>query len=633
MSTKFWSLAAIAVLVFAGANLFTRTALGGARVDLTEDRLYTLSEGSRNIAKSLAEPIRFDYFLSREASSKIPSIKAYAERVEDILEEFARASGGKLELIRRDPEPFSEAEDEAVLAGLSAAPLSQTEKLYFGLVAENSVGEREVIPFFDNREGQDEFLEYELARLLVSLNASQQQKVGLVTSLEVMGGGVPQVPGQRPQGPWLIVDQVRDLFELEALEDGFSEVPSDIDVLWILHPKNLAPESLYAIDQYALAGGRVVAMVDAWCEAQPDPGQDMQARMNADKTSDLGGLLESWGVRMPLRKVAGDRSLAARVTVAGAGGVPEPIDYLTYLNLTDEQFSESSPITAKMSKLVFANAGFLEPVADTGMEFESLISTTEDSMEVELTKVQFFPDPAGLLRDFAPKYSELTLAARVTGKPKSAYPDGPPTSVEAPEQADAEPASAGLTEATEEFAAIIVADADFLADPFWTRADAMSQLFGTVAKIADSPDFLLNAIEGLSGSSDLMSIRARGGYDRPFDRVIALQRDAEQRFRDEEQKLEQELQEIEARIVELGQSQSDEGVLFLNEAQVEELDRAKASQVETRKKLRRVQLSLKKDIERLGTRLQILNVAGIPALVGFGALSLAAVRRSRRRRD
>ena len=309
------------------------------------------------------------------------------------------------------------------------------------------------------------------------------------------------------------------------------------------------------------------------------------------------------------------------------------IDYLTYLNLTDEQFSESSPITAKMSKLVFANAGFLEPVADTGMEFESLISTTEDSMEVELTKVQFFPDPAGLLRDFAPKYSELTLAARVTGKPKSAYPDGPPTSVEAPEQADAEPASAGLTEATEEFAAIIVADADFLADPFWTRADAMSQLFGTVAKIADSPDFLLNAIEGLSGSSDLMSIRARGGYDRPFDRVIALQRDAEQRFRDEEQKLEQELQEIEARIVELGQSQSDEGVLFLNEAQVEELDRAKASQVETRKKLRRVQLSLKKDIERLGTRLQILNVAGIPALVGFGALSLAAVRRSRRRRD
>ena len=430
-----------------------------------------------------------------------------------------------------------------------------------------------------------------------------------------------------------IIDQVRDLFDLEPLDDGFSEVPADIDVLWILHPKDLSPDSLYAIDRYAQSGGRVVAMIDAWCESQPVDPSDPQAQFTADKSSQFGDLLESWGLRMPLRKIAGDRTLAARVSVRGSDGLPQAIDYLTYLSLGDEQFSSDSPITAQLSQLTFANGGFLEPIADSGMEFEALISTTENSMEVESTRIQFRPDPAALLDSFAPSYKKLTLAARVIGRPKAAYPDGPPGNIELPEGDEGEGDTQEPAVASAEFAAIVVADADFLSDPLWTQADAMSQLFGTVNKTADSPDFLLNAIEGLSGSSDLMSIRARGGYDRPFDRVVALQKKAEQRFRDEQKVLEQELLEIEARIVDLGQSQEEGGVLFLNEAQERELEVARERQLETRKKLRRVQLSLREDIERLGFNLSALNIAFIPTLIAIGALSFAFVRRTRRRRD
>ena len=646
MSTKLWTLAGVGVLVFAGVNLITRTSLAGARIDLTEDRLFTLTEGSRNIASSLSEPVTFEYFYSRALGSQIPQIKAYADRVEEVLEEFARASGGKLELERKDPEPFSEAEDEAVLAGLRAVPISQTEKLYFGLVGENAVGEQEVIPFFDNREAQERFLEYELARILVSLDNPEKLKVGVVSSLPVMGGGMP-MPGQPPERAWLFVDMVRGLFEVEELEAGFDEVPDDVSVLLIVHPKGLSDASLYAIDQYALGGGRVVALVDAWCEAQPNPPGGMQAQFDADKTSDLDPLLEAWGVRMPARKVAGDRSLATRVQVPGRGGTPEPVDYLTYLSIGPDQCSESSPVTAQLSRLLFANAGFLEPVEDSDMTFEPLISTTADSMAVELTRVQFFPDPATLLDEFAPSYQPQHLAVSVTGRPETAYPGGAPadaddepeTLAEAAEEAEAlldgeQPAEpVHLTEATEDFAAIVIADVDFLSDRFWTQQDALSQLFGTVAKTADSPDFLLNAIEQLSGDTNLMSIRARGAYERPFARVVALEKDAEQRYRDEKEALEAELQTSEARIAELQQQRDDSGSLFLTPEQEDEIERARKKVVETSKKLRKVQHSLRKDIESLGSRLQLLNVVAVPALVGVAALAFSALRRTRRRRD
>lgn len=627
MQTKHQALLAIllGLLLFLGINLLTRSTLSGAKADLTEDQLFTLTAGSKAIAKNLGEPVALEYYFSRSAGDEVPQLKTYAERVQALLEEFVRASDGKLSLSLLDPEPFSEVEDQAGAAGLRPLSVTANVSMYLGLVGRNSVGEIERIPFFDPR--QERFLEYEVAKLLSSLDRADKTKVGVLSSLPVMGGEMT-MPGQRPEPGWLFVNLLRDLYEVEELTGEQTQIPADIDVLVLIHPRELSDNTLYAIDQYALAGRPLVAFVDGFCEAQPTP-PGAQQQFDVDRTSSLGALLPAWGLKLVDRKLAGDRKTALQVNYGGRNGAMQPIEYLIYLGLGPEQVDATSPVTAELDRLVLASAGIFEKLPESTLEYTPLIRTTEDSQEIDLSQVQFGADPNALLKGFVPGYQSLDLAVQLRGKPKSAFPEGRPALAEG--EVPPSDAPAHLSEATGDFNAILISDADLLADQFWTQRDGLAQLFGTVTKSADNADFLLNSIELLAGDQNLISIRARGRFERPFTKVEELARAAEQKYRDQADRLDAELRAIQGRLQELETQRPDQNSLYYTPEQEAEIKKAMERKVAVNKELRAVQFDLNKDVKSLGDTLMYANILGMPLLVGGLALAFGARRRSKRR--
>ncbi len=617
----------VATLLFLALNLLGSKLLVGVRADLTEDKLNTLSEGAREIARTLSEPVDLSLYYSRSTGNDLPTFKSHAQRTIDMLEELERESDGKLRLTLLDPEPYSDAEDEAVLAGLRGRPVNDVgDSFYLGLVAENSVGERKVLPLLDPR--QERFLEYELARMLKTLDQPTRPTLGLVSSLPINGGAMA-APGEPPTRPWLFPQLLSDLFDLEDLGPDPQSIPEDVDVLLLLHPQGMSETALYAIDQFALGSGRVIALVDTWCDEQLPGTEEQTYEMN--RTSDLGPLLAKWGVQLRPRILAADRRLALQVEVRNSNGQVEPLDLPLYMAAGLDQMDEASPVTASLSRMVFAYAGVLDAVGNAGTELVPLITTTEESMGIELSRVQFGLDPRALVNDFAPEGEELVLAARLTGKVQSAYPRGDPS---APAPADGEEPTPGpdhLAESTGNFEAIVVADADFLSDAYWTSQDVRAALLGTVTLTAANADFVLNAAELLSGDDALISIRARGQYERPFERVQELERDANVRFRAEAQLLEEELLATENSIDQMQRERGDSNSMLLTEQQAATLEEFQQKRIATRKQLRDVELKLRKDKERMWTRLKLINIAIWPLAVGLAAFSFGAVRRSRQR--
>ncbi|MEM7306731.1 MAG: Gldg family protein [Planctomycetota bacterium] len=614
----------IGLVLFFAVNVLSNGALRSWRLDLTEEKLFTLTEGSKNIAAAVDEPIRFKLFVSRGLLDEIPSIKAYAQRVEEMLREYELAADGGIELEVIDPEPYSEAEEAAVEAGLSAAPLGAgLDKLYFGLVASNAVGDRELIRFFD--PSQERFLEYEVSRLIHTLDNPKRKIVGVISSLPLAGAGfnpmMPQAGAQR----WPILGYIESLYETRTLDDGLTEIPDDVDVLLIAHPKGLADATRFAIDQFVLGGGRTIALVDPWCEADQS-GQDPSnpyAAMSADKSSSLPGLLESWGVELVTGRIAADRQNALPV-ITNNMGAQEQWPMVVWLGLREEAFDPDDAVTSQLGTINIPTAGILRQVTGAPTTFQPLIQTSDDSMDVDVASVRFQPNPKDMLADFVPRKERYTIAARVTGTAQSAF-DAPPSP--APdEMAEGEEPPATPEHVTEgSIHVVVVSDADFLDDRFWLRDMGF---FGQ-QKTADNGDFLVNAIENLSGSDDLIAIRGRGQFARPFDRVEEIRRDAEETYLNEERLLTQKLRDAEERINELLQ-QGSPGSLILTPEVEEEIEKAREEMVETNRQLRDVQYGLRKDIERLGTQLKWINILAVPAVVVVAALALWFVRSRRR---
>jgi ABC-type uncharacterized transport system involved in gliding motility auxiliary subunit len=631
------SLALILGLVaFGTLNLLVGRLFGSARIDLTEDALYTLSEGAREIARDLEEPVDLEFYFSSELGELNPGFRALAERVEEVLAEFVRASEGQLRLERVDPEPYSEAEEQAVASGVRGIPISAAgDRGYFGLVGRNAFGDDEVLPFFNPGDPSTErFLEYSIGRMLVTLDQVERPKVALLTSLEVMGS-MPGMPGQRPTPPWLVVRLLQQLFDVETLDPtSFTEVPEDTDALIVLHPKQLGDAALYAIDQYALAGGPVLAFVDPWCEVEPSPEQPPMMMMPppSDKSSDLARLFEAWGVRLVPRKVAADETFAMRM--AGRGG--QPADYSIIPAFDETCFDGEDPITANLTRLIFAFPGALEPLDEASTEVTPLIRTSERGSRIDVSRVSTNLDPQAIAQDYIPE-GEQWIAARIGGRASSAFPDGPPApEAPAPDSSDegepVPPAPSGedhLTESIADLRCLVMADVDFLSELWWT--DPRLAGMGMYSPTADNGDFVLNAVELLSGDSNLASLRARGRYERPFKRVQELRRLAEAKFADKEQQLEIELADARNRLNELQLERSDSQSLILNDEQRAEVERFRDREVEISRELRAVRLELNKDIEDLGTRLKLANVVGVPAAVALAAFVILGAGRRRRR--
>ncbi|HKQ14263.1 MAG TPA: Gldg family protein [Steroidobacteraceae bacterium] len=616
------ALLALAVL-FIGVTILITFVLRGARIDLTESNLYSIAPGTQRIVSSLKEPINLYFFFSQEASAESPQLRAYAQRVRELLEEMAQRSKGNLKLTVVDPKPFSEDEDRAAEFGLQAVPMgARNDNMYFGLAGTNSTDGREIIPFF--QPDKEEFLEYDVASLIHRLGTTKKPVLGLISALPV-DAQFDQLSGRMTQG-WASIAQLREQLDVRTLATDIAAIDQDVDVLMLVHPKDLPAKTLYAIDQYVMRGGKLIAFVDPQSENDP-AGQQGGPMSMVPRSSSLGPLLDAYGVAYDPGKVLGDRGLG--LTVALRQG-EQPAQHVAIIGLNRDSMNTKDVVTSTLDSINVMTAGVLKKKDGATIQFEPLLQSSADSELLPVMRVAFLPDSQPLLEDFKPTGERYVVAARIHGKLKSAYPNGAP----AAEGPDAAKPDAKKPEHKAESAGdanlIVVADTDMLADPLWVRTQ---NVFGQHFAMAwaNNGDFLANAADNLAGSGDLISIRGRQSFFRPFTKVDDLRKHANEQLLAKEKELDNELKDTEKKLSELEAGRTTKGSLVLSPEQEAELSRFQQERVRIRKELRDVRRSLDVEIEGLGTRLKLLNIALVPALLAIGAIVLAFVRRSRLR--
>lgn len=605
----------VLAFLFVAVIMLVNVMFRGWRVDLTPNKQYTLSAGTKEILANLDEPINLYFFFSEQASERVPQYRAYAIRVRELLEEMAGRSGGKLRVTSIDPQPFSEEEDQATSYGIPAVPLpSSQERLIFGLAGTNSTTDKSIVPFFD--PAKETFLEYDLARLIESLNKPEKVIIGVISSVPMTGGFDPNTR-QMTEG-WAVYSQLTELFQMQPLGTEVSSIADNIKVLMLVHPKNLSDDTLYAVDQFVLRGGRLMVFVDpqsSMDRSEADPNNPT-ADMFAAKTSDLPRLFNAWKVKFDATHVVGDRK--AGVEIQPDRSRP-PVLSPIILRLQKDQMNQSDIVSGELASVIVDNAGHFklaEGAEKAGINLQPLLSSSREATLISADSVRFVPNPSDLLRDFTPSGEEYVIAGRLKGKLESAFP----------ERASSDGHIAQSAEAAE---IVLFGDVDMLGDPYWVQVQNFlgQKIYNN---FANNGQLILNVAENLSGSNALISIRARGTSQRTFEHVEDLKRQAGERFVGVENTLNEELRQTEQKLTELQQNKSADQAMILSPQQRAELDRFQQRKLEIRKELRKVQADLNQDVRSLGTWLKLLNILFLPLLVAvWGVLSY--LRRARRR--
>jgi ABC-type uncharacterized transport system involved in gliding motility auxiliary subunit len=618
-------LIALAVL-FLGVVMLSNLGLRGMRLDLTQNKLYTLSPGTQQVLGELKEPINLYLYFSRDAAAKeAPLVMPYAARVREFLEEITARAGGKIHLQVIDPQPFSEEEDRAAEFGLQPMQTGSGDSLYFGLAGTNSTDGRSAIPSFqpDPRlpPDREEFLEYDVTKLIHELATPKKPVIGLLSSIPMRGQFNPMT-GQMGD-TWPVLAQIEQMFTVRTLTSEIAQIDPDVDVLMLVHPKQLPPQTLYAIDQFVMRGGRVLLFLDPSSGADSegkDSSNPMAAAM-ANHSSDLKPLLAAWGVIYDPTKVVGDltRGLEVRTSMQAP-----PVRHIGILGLRHEDMDPKDVVSASLESINLATVGALSAAPGAKTTFEPLLLSSTSAALIPAARFNALMDPSSLRDGFKPTGTRYVIAARVTGPIQSAFPAGAP--------ADGKPAAgppAPHLAATKTPANIvIVADTDLLMDYMWVQTrDVLGQRVAQA--FANNGDFVANILDNLSGSSALISVRGRASFSRPFQRVEALKRQADDRLRSKALQLEAELRETETKLTELQNKRNDQTSLSLSPEQEAEVKRFTAEKTSVRKELRETQRGLDADINRLDTTLKVLNIAIAPLCVAAAGFVILALRRRR----
>ena len=610
-------LATVGILV---ALVATNTAawfvLRSARIDVTEEKLYTISPGVNELVRSLPEPVKLDFYWTREQGADLPSVRAYAQRVQEFLEEIAGASGGMLDLRVIDPEPFSETEDMARAAGIAPKTLDTTGRvLMFGLAVRGPTDKVESIPFLD--PAQEAFLEYEIARRILSVGRDKKSVVAVLSTIPEEKPFNPRNP-MAQGGKNILFQQLDLLYDVKRLDLAAPSIPQDAGVLIVIQPRMLSEDALKTIDAWAVSGKPLVIFADPWCEADPEARNMDFGSTGAGTAYDLGPLLSQWGVNIDKENAVADLGFATRIMYRTQGGQVMEMSHPAWLSLRKEALAAEDPVTAPLAQMNLKGAGAIVKSPTGKTTVEPVISSTKDVQMIQTLKLGFFGEVDRLVRDFKSLGTPMAIAVRIKGEIESAYP------------------SADGARAKGNANILLVADADMVMDDTtWLSVDQQS---GEARQIADNGLFVFNALEQATGDRMLSGLKSRGRYQRPFDRVEQLRKDAESRYLVEEQQLEDEIKKSEMRINELqrerggaGAGVDASGMLVLTPEQVEELKKLESTQIDARKKLREVQRSLRADIEKTGTALMVLNVIVWPLAVAFVATLWISIRYSRQR--
>ena len=641
-------LLSVAVSLLIAVGLIS--AFPSVRIDLTEDELFSLADGTRNIVSGLEEPIELIFFYSESATEDQPQIRSYGTRVQELLREIVIASNGNLSLRIVDPEPFSEEEDLATQYGVQPVPVTQGGPgIYFGLVAaqldnDPALQVSETMPLI--RPDQEQFLEYEFMKLVTRVANPDLQVIGLLTTLDIDGGFDPMT-GQATQ-QWMITDFIRQLYELRRIATEAESIDDDVDILMIVHPEGLSEQTLYAIDQHVMRGGKTLVFLDPTADSMVSRSA-RGSMIPAGMRSDLPGLLEAWGVDYSPDKVLTDNTLALRVQM-GQGS--RPVAHIGMIGANRTALAEDDIITRRLENLNLSSAGALAPREGATTRFEPLIQSSSDAMLMDASLLEDVLDPSVLFDEFVSANERYTIAARISGVIATAFPDGRPVSASAESEAtedeavaddagseiesseeesiEIDPLQGHLAQTDGETNILIFADTDVLTDRLWVQ---VAQFLGQriPQPYANNGDFVINALDNLSGGADLVSIRSRGRYSRPFERVVKMQREADDRLRTEEAALLERLAATEEQLAALNTGENGQPLGQLTPEIQAEIDRFNAELLDTRRSLRDVQFQLTADIEELGSNLKWFNTAAIPMLLTVLALFISLTRAQRRR--
>ncbi len=637
------------LLVVIGFLVFTmlnNQLFSGIRLDLTESNLYTLSEGSLDIVSTIDEPINLYFFFSDSASRELTGLRAYAKQVQDLLEEYELKADGGINMTIIDPEPFSEEEDRANTFGLQSVPVSSTgSELYFGLAGTNALDDQLVIPFF--QPDKEAFLEYEISKMIQTLQTPEKPVVGLLSSIKVQGDVNMQTFQTTPA--WIMIDQIEQLFEVETVESSITSVPENIDLLLVIHPKALAEETLYALDQFAMGGGRLLIFVDPMAERDRAASANPMMQRAPPEPSDLNRLTTAWGVTLRPGIVLLDSQNALSVSGGPSG---QPVRHLAILGMGQDNFSADDITISALENINMASVGILDISDDLETKITPLIQSSTFAKASEVMQLQFLTNPADLQKGFEPTGEVYPVAVRIEGKANSAF-SGPLDSEEEPSAALGNEPSAALGNepsaalgnepsaalgnepsaalgnepsahiaATDDINVILVADTDLLSDHMWVQ---VQNFFGQriASPWANNGDFVTNTVDNLVGSAALISVRSRGRFSRPFNVVQDLRREAETRYLESANDLQAQLSETEQQLSALETSRSEQGLLSLSPEQETALVEFQQEKLRIRKQLRDVRHQLDKDIEGLGSMLKFLNIALIPILLTLMLLMLS----------
>ncbi len=597
--------AILGAIIFGCVNIIAANMLRGARIDLTQQKLYSLSEGTKAMVGVIAEPIRFRFFMSSGLTREAPQIAAFASRVRAMLDSYVAGSRGKIILEVIDPKPYSEEEDRAVAFGISPIGSGNGDRLFFGLAATNSTtGKATIGSFSPEREA---FLEYDLTRLVAELDRKGKAVVALIDGLNLQGN--PQL-GQREQQ---ILVQMKQFFDVKPMVGEVEEFPADTRVVMVVHPQGLSDKTLYAIDQWVMAGGASLIFVDPNAENQSGP----RGAPPPDTSSNLEKLFAAWGVTYDPKNAVADPGFALQ-TERMINGRPAQMSNLPWLAVHDEGLRKDDAILAQLSAMVFTTAGSFES-AKPGVILRPLVTASKkggvlpaESMKERTT------DLRTLLVKVQPGPNPPVIAARLTGTLESAFPKAPEGVT-----AKAEP----LAKNVKPVNVILVGDADMLMDRTWIqRRNVMGS--EVAQAFANNGDFVVNAIEQMSGGVALADLRGRGVSWRPFELIQKKEAEANQRYRAKEMALQEKLKDAEQKLQELGRG-AQKGTEVLTPKQVETIEKFRTELLATREELRATQFALRSDVDRLKNTITAINVAGVPLVVGIGALFLAFRRRKR----
>jgi ABC-type uncharacterized transport system involved in gliding motility auxiliary subunit len=615
-----FSIGGVAAMFLLLAGVYIISHFAAQRIDLTEEQMFTLSPGTKAILRKLDTPVQIRFYATQSKDMPV-QLKTYAQRVEDILNEYRKYGGNKITVKKFDPQPDSDAEESAAMDGVEGQGSPMGDRIYLGL-AINMLDSKVAIPFL--APDRERLLEYDITRAIANVMTTEKPVVGVMSSLPVFGMQMNPMMmmqmGQRGQEPWLFINELRRDFDVRELQPTVEKIDDDIKILMVVHPKSLSDKALYAIDQFVVRGGKLLAFVDPMSvvDSRNAPGNNpLQGAMNAG--SSLEKLTKAWGLEYDVSKVVADMVYSTKIN-RRQGAPPE--DAPAILSLNETAVNTNDVVTSQTDNILMPFAGAFTGTPAEGLTKTVLFHSSPQSQLVEKFMAEFGGE--SISKDFKPSGTEYALALRLTGKFKSAFPDGPPASGDTNAPVSAE---AHQKEGTKDTAVVLVGDSDMLYDQFVARVFGPGLAFPMNGNLA----FMQSIVEQNAGDENLIAVRSRATMNRPFTRIRSMQAAAEERYRSKIRDLETSLQEAQNRLNELQQAKQDNGQqrLILSPEQQAEITKFRQKQVEVNKELRQVRKDLKKEVDSLENRLKWLNIAGMPLLVTAAGISLALVKRKK----